>query len=56
MDSGRDSLSTVTDDYKASFKFTGTIRRVNFELLRHKSPSQEREDAKNRYSYEMSKQ
>ena len=56
MDIGRDSLSPVTDDYKAPFKFTGTIKRVNFELPRYKPPSQEKEDAKVRFDLEMSNQ
>jgi len=56
MHIGRDGLSPVTDDYKAPIKFSGTIRRVNIKLPRHRPPSQENEDAKGRYRIEMSKQ
>ncbi len=56
LDIGRDGLSPVTNDYKAPFKFTGTIKRVHIELPRYRPPSEEREDKEVRYRTEMSKQ
>jgi arylsulfatase len=56
LDIGRDGLSPVSKDYKAPFKFTGTIKRVHVDLPRYRKPSQEREDEKLRYRTEMSKQ
>ncbi len=56
LDIGKDGLSPVTEDYKAPFKFTGTIKRVDVELPRYRSPSQEREDENVRFLAEMSKQ
>jgi arylsulfatase len=56
LDIGKDGLSPVTNDYKAPFKFTGTIKRVDVDLPRYRPPSQEREDEKIRFRTEMSKQ
>jgi arylsulfatase len=48
LDVGRDSLSPVTDDYEAPFEFTGTIHRVNFELLRREDVEREAAEAEAR--------
>jgi len=56
LDIGKDGLSPVTEDYKAPFKFTGTIKRVDVELPRYRPPSQEREDENVPFRTEMSKQ
>ena len=56
LDIGKDGLSPVTEDYKAPFKFTGTIKKIDVELPRYRSPSQEREDENVRFRTEMSKQ
>ena len=56
MSIGRDNLSPVTDDYEAPFPFSGTIRRVEVILLPFKSPSDEKEDARDRYRTEMARQ
>jgi arylsulfatase len=56
LDIGKDGLSPVTDDYRAPFKFTGTIKRVHVDLPHYRPPSQEREDEKIRFRAEMSKQ
>ena len=45
LDVGRDSLSPVTDDYEAPFKFTGEIKKITFNLLRREEVDQEREAA-----------
>ena len=37
LDIGQDSLSPVTNDYEAPFKFTGVIRRVIIDLPKFKS-------------------
>ncbi len=56
LDIGRNSLSPITEDYKAPFHFTGTIRKVNIKLPRYRKPSRIREDAETQYRAEMSKQ
>ncbi|MFX1339797.1 MAG: hypothetical protein ACFFDK_14385 [Promethearchaeota archaeon] len=56
LDIGKDGLSPVTDDYKAPFKFPGTIKRVHVDLPRYRPASQDREDEKVRFRTEMSKQ
>jgi len=56
LDIGRNSLSPVTDDYKAPFDFTGTIKKINIKLPRYRKPSQKREDAETQFRAEMSKQ
>lgn len=56
LDIGKDGLSPITEDYKAPFKFTGTIKRVDVNLPRYRPPSQEHEDEKVRFRTEMSKQ
>lgn len=56
FDIGRNSLSPITDDYKAPFEFTGIIKKIKIKLPRYRKPSQIREDAKTQYSAEMSKQ
>jgi len=39
MDIGRDSLSTVVDDYEGPNPFTGTIERVVVEVRGRRSPA-----------------
>jgi len=56
MSVGRDNLSPVTEDYQAPFPFSGTIRRLEVNMEPFKSPSDEKEDAKDRFRTEMSRQ
>ena len=56
FDIGRNSLSPITEDYKAPFNFTGTIKKVNIKLPRYRKPSQIREEDETRYRAEMYKQ
>jgi len=56
LDIGRNSLSPVTDDYKAPFAFTGKIKKVNIKLPRYRKPSEIRKDAETQFRAEMSKQ
>jgi arylsulfatase A-like enzyme len=56
LDIGKDGLSPVTEDYKAPFNFTGTIKKVHVDLPRYRPPSQEREDEEIKFRTEMSKQ
>ncbi len=56
MDIGRDALSPVTDDYVAPFKFTGTLHKVDIDLLRYQPPGTEEEEAKTRERTEMARQ
>lgn len=56
MDIGRDALSPVTDDYPAPFAFSGTIRRIEVNLLKYRVPSEAKEDAEARQRTEMAKQ
>ncbi len=56
MSVGRDNLSPVTDDYEAPFPFSGTIRRIEVNLVPFKSPSDEKADAEARFQTEMSRQ
>ncbi|MHA1727207.1 MAG: arylsulfatase [Promethearchaeota archaeon] len=53
MQIGRNNLSAVTNDYNSPFKFQGTIKKVNFKLLRYKPTP---EDNQNRFNAEMEKQ
>ncbi len=48
LDVGRDSLSSVTDDYEAPFEFTGRIHRLAFELLRREDVEREAAEAEAR--------
>jgi arylsulfatase len=56
FDIGRNSLSPITVDYKAPFKFKGKIKKINIKLPRYRKPSEIREDAKTQFPAEMSKQ
>lgn len=56
MDIGRDSLSPVTNDYPAPFPFTGTIHRIEVNLLQYRAPSEVKEDAETAQRTEMSRQ
>ncbi len=50
---GRNNLSPVTNDYESPFEFKGTIKNVNFKLLRYKATP---EESQNRFNAEMVKQ
>ncbi|MFW9865737.1 MAG: arylsulfatase [Candidatus Thorarchaeota archaeon] len=56
LDIGRNSLSPITEDYKAPFEFTGIIKRINIKLPRYRKPSELRKDAEHQFHAEMSKQ
>jgi arylsulfatase len=56
MSIGRDTLSPVTDGYESPFPFSGTIRKVAFNMEPFKSPSDEKEEAKVRFRTEMARQ
>jgi len=56
LDIGRNSLSPVTDDYKAPFVFTGKINKVNIKLPRYRKPSEIRKEAETQFRAEMTKQ
>lgn len=52
MQIGQNNLSAVSD-YKVPFKFKGTIKKVNFKLLRYKPTP---DDKQNRFNAEMANQ
>ena len=52
MQIGQNNLSAVSD-YKVPFKFKGTIKKVNFKLLRYKPTS---DDKQNRFNADMASQ
>ena len=56
FDVGRNSLSPISDDYKAPFEFTSNIKRIKIKLLRYRKPSDIRGDAKDKFRAEMAKQ
>jgi len=56
MDIGKDTLSPVTDDYKAPFAFTGKILRLDVDLPRYRKPQEKQEDEEARMRTEMAKQ
>ena len=60
LDIGQDSLSPVTNDYEAPFKFTGVIHRVVIDLPKFKSlrkgKAEKRKEAEANHRVEMSKQ
>ena len=56
MDIGKDTLSPVTDDYKAPFAFAGRILRFDVDLPRYRRPQEKQEDEEVRMRTEMAKQ
>ena len=56
LDIGRNSLSSVTNDYKTPFFLTGTIKKVNIKLPRYRKPSEIRKEAETQFRAEMTKQ
>ena len=56
MSIGKDSLSPVTNDYRAPFPFSGIIHRVEITFLPFQSPSDEKKEAGDRYRTEMARQ
>ena len=56
MDIGKDTLSPVTDDYKAPFAFAGRILRFDVDLPRYRNPQEKQEDEEVRMRTEMAKQ
>jgi arylsulfatase len=60
MDIGQDSLSPVTKDYEAPFKFSGVIHRVVIDLpkyrSRRKGRAEKRKEAEVNHRVEMSRQ
>ena len=56
MDIGRDGLSPVTDDYVTPFPFYGVIRRIEIELPKYQSSSEDKLDAAVRQRTEMTRQ
>ena len=56
LDIGQDTLSPVTDDYKAPFAFTGRILKFDAVLHRYRTPQEKQEDEEAKMRTEMSKQ
>jgi arylsulfatase len=56
LDIGKDTLSPVTDDYKAPFAFTGRILKFDVVLHRYRNPQEKQEDGEARMRTEMAKQ
>ena len=56
LDIRRNSLSQVTNDYKAPFIFTGKIKEVNIKIPRYRKSSEIRKEAETQFRAEMTKQ
>ena len=56
LDIGQDTLSPVTDDYKAPFAFTGRILKFDVVLHRYRNPQEKQEDEEAKMRTEMAKQ